>query len=376
VETPSRSNALPLIRNVQALRGVAALLVLVMHVLDTQVPVHSNDRALAIAGKVGLAFGHAGVDLFFVISGFIILTVAMGEAARADAAINPRLAASFAIRRVARIYPLFWVTTLVVLLLSGGWAVVAARPFALILVQLPGGFNPVAWTLVFEVYFYAVVAIALLLFARHLVVALIAWVLVQVEIVVAGCPGILGISLIFEFVFGCAIALLAARAPLLPPRLVASIGAAWFLPVFIVGIVYGPPVVPINLRLFWYGIPAALVLYAAVMAEKTQGKILPRWLQACGTWSYSLYLWHVPVILLIVDLGKLLGIERAIPGLLWAVMSAAASIWVSRWSYRLIERPIMDLVHSKRFLAPDAEKAPPAEASGADRTTRNFRGVG
>jgi exopolysaccharide production protein ExoZ len=153
---------------VQALRAVAAASV-VMH----------HDLAVLIR-KAGYAptfsvVGAAGVDLFFIISGFVMIYTHF------DVFNTPGAGASFARRRVVRVAPLYWiVTTATVVLLivipnvfssvKLVWANVVFSYFFL-LSQLPSGdINTVVivgWTLCFEAYFYLVFALLLHLPRRY-----------------------------------------------------------------------------------------------------------------------------------------------------------------------------------------------------------------
>lgn len=140
---------------VQGLRGLAALLVVVAHLFEHGL---GDD-----APHVLLFGGRFGVIIFFVISGFVI------HYASGDGPINP---ASFVIRRVARIVPLYWATTILVALLSvalpGLYKTTVLDTTALIksLLFIPyefpiGSFDwrplfKLGWTLNYEMFFYFV----------------------------------------------------------------------------------------------------------------------------------------------------------------------------------------------------------------------------
>src|SRR5215510_3509135 len=92
-----RSGKPDVLITIQALRGVAAFLVVFVH-LETL-------ASLAGAGPDTFAFGNSGVDLFFVISGLIMVVTTAGPNASAG---------RFMAHRIARIVPLYWTTTLFV----------------------------------------------------------------------------------------------------------------------------------------------------------------------------------------------------------------------------------------------------------------------
>ena len=146
---------------IQYLRGVAALMV-VWHHATNQVP--------GMAAFVPWGFGVSGVDLFFVISGFIMVVTTSGTA------MGPT---QFWRRRIARVVPIYWLLTLLMV----GIAFVAPSLFKTLKVEplklvqsllfiphfsasFPGFAWPVlvpGWTLNFEMFFYAVFGASLVL---------------------------------------------------------------------------------------------------------------------------------------------------------------------------------------------------------------------
>jgi peptidoglycan/LPS O-acetylase OafA/YrhL len=142
------------IRNVQALRGLAALLV---------VFVHLDNLLLAI----GLStFGGAGVDIFFVISGFIMVYTT------ADRHVTPW---SFMADRIARIVPIYWLITLAVFCIAlvspmllqatrADWNELVKSLFFIPFTKADGVVAPmfyVGWTLNYEMFFYLLFALGL-----------------------------------------------------------------------------------------------------------------------------------------------------------------------------------------------------------------------
>jgi len=154
----------------QILRFVAAMLVAVMHITQA-ISIHVTGRGDAHYWGAG----SAGVDIFFVISGFVMAITTQGEPARGPA----RLAAAwvFIQRRILRIVPLYWFYTLLkaaLLLAIPALAVKStiepvhfAASLLFIPMKSPWGLVqpvlPVGWTLNFEMLFYMVFAIAIAL---------------------------------------------------------------------------------------------------------------------------------------------------------------------------------------------------------------------
>jgi exopolysaccharide production protein ExoZ len=143
------------------MRGVAALSVVGAHILINR-PDMGIDHAIAANGSLIL---QSGVDVFFVISGFIIATAA----AEVGLAQGRTGALDFSIRRFARIYPLYWIV-LIAAVITSYWLTTGPPAFPMhfsldhvLLNTVTNYFVPVAWTLCFEVYFYAAIAMTIFL---------------------------------------------------------------------------------------------------------------------------------------------------------------------------------------------------------------------
>ena len=140
-----------------ATRGVAANLVVFSHLFFVQAKYTTAGVLPAFA-----LYGLAGVDMFFVLSGFIMVAVAGRN-------IGP---IRFLWRRAARIYPTYWLVSLAVLALAivapalVDSSVIAPISLWRSFLLVPGETVPllaVGWTLVHEMYFYLVFAIFLAL---------------------------------------------------------------------------------------------------------------------------------------------------------------------------------------------------------------------
>ncbi len=150
----------PHFASIQMLRGIAALMVVIFHMVQAEVVHGAGDNLLN--GTLA-NFGYAGVDLFFVISGFVMTTIASGSYQ------SPRNALRFLMRRAARILPLYYIfTALIVVLLVVRPSMVSERfQFAdvvasfLLLPQRQHPLLQVGWTLTYEAFFYLVMAVAI-----------------------------------------------------------------------------------------------------------------------------------------------------------------------------------------------------------------------
>lgn len=150
------------LEGLQALRGVASNFVILCHIgaIDQKYTGGNLPERLDL--------GSAGVDLFFVLSGFIMVAVAGRN-------VSPL---EFVFRRAVRIYPVYWVVAIAVLALgAAAGRSVDVMPLWEPLLLIPTDADQiiaVAWTLVHEVYFYAVFALMLLVRAA-VVPALLLW---------------------------------------------------------------------------------------------------------------------------------------------------------------------------------------------------------
>lgn len=138
---------------VQVYRGLAVLLVVLFHGGG-----YVRDKFGAVPLGDVFRIGYCGVFLFFVISGFIILT-----AHRKDVG-QPARFGHYMSRRVVRVYPLYWL----VLLVWGGWHVFTGGLSPEILLSNALWFSapvklmvPVSWTMRYEMLFYAIFAVCI-----------------------------------------------------------------------------------------------------------------------------------------------------------------------------------------------------------------------
>ncbi|MBV8536835.1 MAG: acyltransferase, partial [Alphaproteobacteria bacterium] len=150
--------------SIQILRGIAALLVVVCHA-----GVMAGDRFGAVGQHLLLRAGAAGVDIFFPISGFVMVISSINLAGRPDGWWV------FLERRIVRVVPLYWLATtlkLVMIVAVPSIALHAAvttthvlGSYFFVFVPNPNGGSmplvPVGWTLNYEMFFYAVFAAAL-----------------------------------------------------------------------------------------------------------------------------------------------------------------------------------------------------------------------
>ena len=173
------------------LRFCAAASVVVYHFKSVYVATLPAGSSLGSEIYAVTKFGYLGVDLFFLISGFVILLSASG-----------RDATRFAIARFLRVYPTLWVcasiTALTCLLLLGSKSDVSVGDWAVSLSLLSPYFgrpyvDGVYWTLLIELKFYFCVLVLIWLgWLEHYRIWLPAWLLATISFRVFGQPFFMG----------------------------------------------------------------------------------------------------------------------------------------------------------------------------------------
>lgn len=277
--------------HVQALRALAVLLVVLHHAVKI---VHDRlDGALP-----SFHLGNAGVDLFFVISGFVI-ALATHEKVQ-DWRIFLR-------RRVIRIVPIYWLATSIKLALMialpamalhtglDGWHILASYLFipAMNVEHQPLPVLLQGWTLSFEMFFYLcfTALLALRLPVREWLTGCFV-LLTLIGFFTGKAYAILTLldPLLLEFVLGLWIAHI-----VLSGGRIAEAAAVFFLLISFGFFAYShtlPESYCISHRFFLWGLPAGLMVISAVMLEGRLGHWLKGWPNLVGDASYSIYLFH------------------------------------------------------------------------------------
>jgi peptidoglycan/LPS O-acetylase OafA/YrhL len=317
--------------SLQALRALAAWLVVFHHFMQ----VFFDFRSDTVVGHLLSTRGQVGVDIFFVLSGFVIYISTAGRS-------MPTF--RFMVNRVARIVPAYWLYTVItagILYCSADVMPVygvAAEELLLSLFfipsQNPGGFGlyptlPVGWTLNYEMLFYLLFALSFKAPERWRL-WIVSLLVIGVSVLSADQPFISHFyhnPIMYEFLLGMGIGVLYQKglirqsltfAPVIAGLSIATIlhfeaGTSW--------------------RLLYWGLPSALLVASCIAMEPFfEGN---RILKALGDWSYSVYLLHV----IILWLGDYWLHERAGFSPYETLLMCLPIIMVLSWlSFELIER--------------------------------------
>lgn len=292
-----RSAAHPTVHSIQYLRAVAALMV-IFHHLIIQIDVY--EKVLH-----SISVGAAGVDVFFVISGFVIWFVTYNRHVPVG---------EFFVKRVIRVVPIYWLITLVI----AAAAMVAPSLFkstqfgmgqlvqSLLFIPhyslgLPGNVYPIlvpGWTLNYEMFFYLVFGCLLVVPRLIPQILLLAFtVLVATGLLLEPQNAILKTytsGLLLEFVAGVFIAKAYTdghiqKLPAIVGLVLAIAGAS--------GLWVTAQIEPFGAaRALYWGVPGLMLVLGVVIMEARGKMFKSRVLHLLGDASYSIYLTHILVL--------------------------------------------------------------------------------
>lgn len=334
--------------NLQVLRAVAALIVVWIHLRH-------------FADPVGIPVPAGGIELFFVISGFIMVYTTR----------KPTTPSHFIRKRIARVVPIYWLFTFFTFACaviypaafrntSGSIADLLLSllfvPFAKAAGQFPQPVLFVGWTLNYEMFFYAVFAACLCL--RNRIAGVLAACAILSLLALIGTvvqpASVLGEfytrPILLNFVFGMAIAL--GHELLDTPR---SPKWGWLMlflaPAAAITLMFLHLALPRTPVLWTIWVPAGIMVLLATHLER-QGHVLrSRILVAIGDASYSLYLCHFFVAGLFIAIAAASGATGwwNVPFFLTGMaVACAAAILIHTY----VERPLSRWAGSRLHAAP------------------------
>lgn len=345
------------LHGIQAARGIAALLVILRHAtIILSDPAHPG--SLPLGGL--FMFGRAGVEFFFVLSGFIMVYVHREDFGR------PVAFGSFWAKRLVRIYPLYWIATLIlgaILAISPTNDLAERNPVHVLFsfLLLPEAHDPildVGWSLRLEMLFYLLFSVAILsrLVGGLLMVGWLIGIVANIALTTASGSsplGLYGDAFVFrifnlDFFLGAAAAFAVTR-PLPGARVLLAIGVTLFLANGLFES-FGPPGTEWPPRTITYGLASALIVYAAALLDRARGWRVPGTLVALGEASYSIYLVHVILLLIYGQAAKFAMRVVSVPNLLVFVGGVIIAV-VGGWCFSLVvERPLLGV--ARRALSP------------------------
>lgn len=309
VKTERRS-----VENVHILRGIAALLVVLLH---------GSEQFEQGAFALPLRFGNVGVDIFFVISGFVMVY---------SSAFRPRSAGAFMHDRLIRIVPMYWAfTTLTVVLALTAPSVFRGTAFdpmhalmSYLFVAWPhpineGSLSPilrVGWTLNYEMLFYVFFSAAIALRSTARVPIALGMLLGLVALRAVLGDGPMGhfytSGIMLEFGMGMLLAVAYVRGSI--DRLPVGAGGAALVLGALGLVVAGNHFAPDDAwRALWFGVPAALIMTGGLTIERLRRAPVGYVGRYLGDVSYVLYLSHPFVLSAMRLVMRKLGVDLGAP---------------------------------------------------------------
>lgn len=342
------------------IRGLGVILVLLFHY-------GSSTMALGVGTSVlqATGIGWSGVDLFFVLSGFLITGLLY------DAKGKPHYFKNFYARRTLRIFPLYYFAAVVVIILAvitgygilGGsnpiWVLLYVGNFQMA-IEGGGSILDHFWSLAIEEQFYLLWPMIVLSLSRGKLMLVAAAMIVISPLVrtflVLNDAHELAVYVLTParmdgLAFGALIALLVRGpkgiAPLVPwAWRLGAMSAAAFLVIVIARRDFSTsdPVI------LTAGISLLTIMYASLLVLSLSFRPLQlvmelpvmRWF---GKYSYGLYVWHpiVNIILLHSPLTEQIGADTLLEVVALVVFAFIASLLVTLASYRFLEAPLLRL---------------------------------
>lgn len=355
----------------QVLRAIAAGLVVVEHVANA-----ISTRYLGLSpleSPLAVFAFSAGVDIFFVISGFIIAYSSRSLYGR------PGAWRGFLLRRWARVAPLYWLMTGVMIVAfiaigsrawsDASWWSVATSYLFLPAANAEGRIFPIltiGWTLNYEMAFYVLFAFALG-FAQRTALTVVVGVLMLLVALgrliepAAPAPKFWTDPIILEFAAGIGLYGLyrAGRLALSKPMRLALALAALAALALSAG-------EPGPWRWISWGVPAALLVAVAIGAGSMQGWLATAAQQA-GDWSYGIYLAHFPIVMI-----GAMACQILLPQVVWVwfgffpALVLVATLAAAALLHRFVERPFIDWARPAAQSGDDLLRTPlPSSGSAA-----------
>ena len=353
--TPVRENNV--FSGLQALRAYAAVSVMIGHAVKEWCSTYGLAEPFDVQPLL------YGVDIFFVISGFIMFVISGFIMYRTSSQLFGARGGvqTFVLKRLLRIVPLYWLftTLMVITLFAFGdqvrstefdpWNVVSSYLF--IPSERPGGrIAPVlslGWTLNYEMFFYAIFAAALV-FPRRLGATLI--VVTIVGLVAYGVvfqPTWTPVrfwtnSITLEFAAGLLLAIFLQKRTFAAVSLALIVAGALLLHSQMFGLSDG------QARVIGGGLPAVLLVAGAAILPHALDLRIPSWLTLLGDSSYALYLGH-RFVLRAATMGLAgLPLANAAGLLVYCTIVTTVAVVASVAIYQWLERPV--LARGRRLL--------------------------
>ena len=353
------------IDSIQVLRAAAAMAVTIYHLKDV------IGKGEPFKQELDYFFnsGPSGVALFFVISGFIMVYIT-----RNNSSFTPLAVYKFIARRLVRIWPTYAVVTIVYFFFQSriGLQPGAVKSLLLSLLFIPVthteppfygyAFLPVGWTLNYEIYFYGLVAFSMFFsrfrWAVFFVIILITLIIMPFTMGYLtletqrtpdyghGYLNMIMNPIIWNFVYGVVIGLAYINKGTYP-FLASLFSRTWLVFLF----------VTLALWQYWsgffgglgplqWGFGSSMLFIAFIFYNATRAISFPDWLVKLGDMSFSVYLVHVPVVVVVGHFFRKLGYPVYSTGTSMFVLALFVTMVISYLSYHYLELKLSNYLKS------------------------------
>ena len=330
------------LQGIEFCRGIAAVLVAIYHIAR-----HFEKNFGDLPFGVITKFGHAGVDFFFTLSGFIILYIHLNDCG------EPSKLKEYLGKRIARVYPFYWFMLAVMIFI----ALVTSKTelFTLDLmfkniVLWPLGMNDlligVSWTLQHEILFYLIFAILIV----HLKTGLLVLAIWFISIVYASffdsdiqSMVVLLSAFNLQFFIGMFSAFLLKKYNIKYGAQLLWVGIFAFTltaGMEINGIIDGYS----NIARVYYGLSSMFVILGIVTYEKGNLLNLGRIGKSIGRSSYAIYLTHLIISGILFKVFNYFGIINILPYWCSAALLIAITVYIACLISKMVELPLSKLM--------------------------------
>jgi exopolysaccharide production protein ExoZ len=343
------------LNSVHAIRALAALLVATLHILSRE-----NLEPDSILPH-WLEYARIGTDLFFVMSGAVMVYATSARTHNAGQAV------SFLYDRLTRVFPVYWIATTAALalwLLSGKHilANLIGKPeFWSTAFLIPNGHIPallVAWTLSHLMFFYLMFSLILTAPKRLMPYILGAWALAVLLMRLAGWQHadahpflrFLSHQASWEFIAGVLLMHAAMRGRTLPPLLLFGAGAAWLLTCMTLA---GPnPDLQLfyngDLRFLEVGVPAMLFAGGAIFLDVRHKRTLAKPIRFLADISFGVYLMHIIALAFVGRVWSMLASPGPIDNIIAVAAMYGLSILMGWLLHVYVENPVRDFTKAMK----------------------------
>lgn len=326
------------IHNLQIVRGIAAMLVVTNHLWGS------------VFGGVFKFNGGLGVDIFFVLSGFLMVLTQR----------ETRGPFSFFAGRVGRIYPMYILVSLPLIIMM----VEIDNPFKLLsnlfLIPTYGTLqhrlaNDPAWTLVYEMIFYVMFSVSLLISRKRVTACIIVCLMLITSVAIftfyippqprfgwINIGYILGDNLLIDFGMGCVLALAYERV-----NITKRVNFNVFI-IAVIAVMYISLMYISGARIVKFGFPALLIISLAIYSRGGNG-IIYKGLYIIGNASYSIYLSHLYFALAMhnsVNIKNITSMNAEVATMAFTILCISFGIFING----TVEKPIMKYFSERKTI--------------------------